>query len=171
MYPPIHETAGEVATKEELLALVARMRKVAEQTYALFFVSGMGAEVHAFIEFNGVISKYVDICQRCALQGIDFRFLNTHGSQALPVHAHDMAYLGEKLDCIFGPAIRGNTEARDTLRSALFGPSASLAAAKDALTHARAVIGTHLAEWPDLRREEQDRIDAALRALADEGTP
>ena len=116
-----HGGPDEPASKEELLALTARMRAVSNRTYDLFFSSGMGGDVHAFIEFCGVISKYVDICHQCAENGIDFRLLNTHSGQGLPVEVHDMRYLGEKLDCIFGPAIRANPEARDTLRSMLFG--------------------------------------------------
>lgn len=116
----------ETATKEELLALTARMRAVANKTYDLFFRAGMGGDVHAFIEFCGVLSKYVDICERCAEQGIDFRMLNTHSNRALPVFGHDMVYLGEKLDCIFGPAIRGNPEAGNVLRQELFGHQESV---------------------------------------------
>lgn len=111
----------EPASKEELLALTARMRAVSNTTYDLFFSSGMGGDVHAFIEFCGVLSKYVDICHRCAEQGIDFRLLNTHSGQSLPVEVHDMQYLGEKLDCIFGPAIRANPKAGEILRDMLFG--------------------------------------------------
>jgi hypothetical protein len=111
----------EPASKEELLALAARMRAVSNATYDLFFTTGMGADVHAFIEFCGLLSKYCDICERCAEQGIDFRLLNTHSGQGLPVEKHDMRYLGEKLDCIFGPAIHANRAARAALREMLFG--------------------------------------------------
>jgi len=107
--------------KAELLALAARMRAVSDATYYLFFKSGMGAEAHAFLEFCGVLSKYVDICERCAEKEIDFRFMNTHSGEGLPIEVHDMRYLGEKLDCILGPAIRANPEARAALREALFG--------------------------------------------------
>lgn len=109
------------ASREDLLALVARMRAVSAQTYDLFFLANMGGEVHAFIEFCGVLSKYVDICERAAAQGIDFRHLNTHSNRPLPVFAHDMEYLGEKLACIFGPALRSNPVAAAVLRRALFG--------------------------------------------------
>ncbi len=112
------------ASKEELRDLARRMRVVSNETYNLFFVLGMGSEVHAFIEFCGVLSKYVDICERCAEQGIDFRFLNTHSGAGLPVEVHDMVYLGEKLDCILGPAIRSNPAASEALKQALFAADA-----------------------------------------------
>lgn len=95
-------------SKRELEEIVMTMRRVASDTYALFFSAGMGAYAHAFLEFNGLISKYVDICQNCVRAGIDFTALNRHSGQALPVADHDIDYLVEKLDCIFGPAIRAN---------------------------------------------------------------
>lgn len=107
--------------RTELTTLAARMDEVARRTYGLFFVAGMGSEVHAFIEFNGLIAKYVEICQRCAAAGIDFRHLNTHTGGALPVEVHDMEYLGEKLACIFGPIIDATPMARAALKRALFG--------------------------------------------------
>jgi hypothetical protein len=105
----------------ELQLLTERMGRVAENVYWLFFRAGMGSEVHAFIEFCGVLNKYVQICRRCALDGIDFTQFNTHTGQALPVEVHDMEYLGEKLRCIFGPIIDANPEARAALKKALFG--------------------------------------------------
>jgi hypothetical protein len=107
--------------KEDLPLLAQRMEAVAEQVYWMFFHAEMGARVHAFIEFCGVLNKYVEICQRCAADGIDFTQFNTHTGQAMPVEAHDMEYLGEKLQCIFGPIIDANPEAKAALKKALFG--------------------------------------------------
>lgn len=112
---------GAPLNKVYLAALVARMHGVAESVYWLFFYANMGGEVHAFIEFNGLLSKYVEMCKRCADEGIDFTQLNTHTGQALPVAVHDMEYLGEKLRCIFGPIIDTNPEAKAALKKALFG--------------------------------------------------
>ena len=95
-------------SRRELEEIVTTMRRVASDTYAVFFSAGMGSSAHAFLEFNGLISKYVDICQNCAKAGIDFTTLNQHSGQALPIADHDISYLVEKLDCIFGPAIRAN---------------------------------------------------------------
>jgi hypothetical protein len=118
MQPPV---AGPDHSKEDLLLLAQRMEKVAEQVYWMFFHAEMGARVHAFIEFCGVLNKYVQICQRCAGEGIDFTQFNTHTGQAMPVEMHDMEYLGEKLQCIFGPIIDANPEAKAALKKALFG--------------------------------------------------
>ena len=114
-------TSEPGASRAELIALAERMDKVARQTYALFYRENMGGEVHAFLEFNGLIAKYAQICQRCAAEGVDFRHMSTHTGQALPVEVHDMVYLGEKLQCIFGPIIDANPAARAALKQALFG--------------------------------------------------
>jgi len=98
--------------QEELEDLVARMNQVAEQTYNLFFHANMGGDVHAFIEFNGLITKYVDVCRRAASEGIDFRLANEHNGIALPVEAHDLNYFAEKLRCILGPMIDANPKAK-----------------------------------------------------------
>lgn len=109
-------------TKEDLVAIVARMHGVVEETYWTFFRSGMGSHCHAFLEFNGVISKYVDICRKAADQGIDFTQANIHSHTPLPVEGHDMEYLAEKLGCILGPLINANPEARKAFARAFFGP-------------------------------------------------
>jgi hypothetical protein len=104
----------------ELQTLVDDMRRVSTCVYWMFFRENMGAKVHAFVEWNGVLSKYIDICARCAERGIDFRRLNVHTGGALPVEVHDMAYLGEKLQCIFGPMLTSNPKAARALHKALF---------------------------------------------------
>jgi len=50
----------------ELQLLTERMARVAENVYWLFFHAEMGSRVHAFIEFCGVLNKYVQICRRFA---------------------------------------------------------------------------------------------------------
>jgi hypothetical protein len=103
-----------------LTKLVRDMRTVQQRTYGLFFASNMGGRVHAFIEFNGLISKYVDICERAAERGIDFTMANVHGATPLPVELHDLEYLAEKLRCIFGPMLNANPAATEAFKRKLF---------------------------------------------------
>lgn len=107
------------ATKEELQALARRMRSVADATYDLFFRTGMGAECHAFLEFNGLLQKYVRICERAAEDGVDFRAANVHTGRPLSVEEHDLAYLAEKFVCIFGPIINASSKAKRIFLEAL----------------------------------------------------
>ena len=111
--------AATPVNHEELTELLKEMQKVAEQTYWLFFRSGMGAQCHAFIEFNGLISSYVQMCERAAAKGIDFRMVNTHNGGALPMEVHQAAYIAEKLECIFGPSLRANPEAAEAFKRGL----------------------------------------------------
>ena len=88
------------------------MREHANAIYLLLVRSG----VHAFIEFNGMHQKYVDLCERAARAGIDFTQANKHNGVALPVHDHDVIYLAEKFACIFGPTFKANPELWDIFK-------------------------------------------------------
>jgi len=101
--------------------IIQTLRSLNEQFYWMCFVAKVGSEAHAFIEFNGLMGKYVDLLDAAAKQGIDPKLINEHSGVALPCEGHDMAYLGEKLRCIFGPVIDSNPEARAALKKALFG--------------------------------------------------
>ncbi len=115
-----------MSERRRLTELLGRMRKVTEQTYWTFFNAGIGTECHAFIEFNGVLSKYVDLCQAAHEAGIDFTKSNEHNAEPLHAAAHDMAYLGEKLGCIFGPTLRARPELRKAFLQGLFGTSSEV---------------------------------------------
>jgi hypothetical protein len=60
-------------------------------------------------------SQNEHLMTKAAEQGIDPHLINEHSGVALPCEGHDMAYLGEKLRCIFGPVIDSNPEARAAL--------------------------------------------------------
>lgn len=88
--------------------LLRSMRSAREEVYWLFFHRGFGTKIHAFLEFNGLLGKYVDMCERAHAQGVDFTDCNKHSGNVLPMEEHDAVYLGEKFDCIFGPSLRAN---------------------------------------------------------------
>ena len=108
-------------TPEEREKILEDMKKLRENCYWMFFHQGMGQKAHAFLEFNGLISKYVDLCVRAHEQGVDFTNANTHNGKALPMEGHDADYLAEKFDCIFGPALRANPEAAAIFLETVFG--------------------------------------------------
>ena len=89
-------------SQEELKDLVVQMARVANLVYKLL----QGCNVHAFIEFNGLMQKYVDLCRRAADEGVDFTMFNTHTGTSFKVETHDVEYMAEKFDCIFGPLFR-----------------------------------------------------------------
>lgn len=97
--------------KDELEKVVKEMRGDLQKVYWVMFRKGYATMNHAFLEFVGVASKFIDLCDAARKDGVDFRQANVHGDQALPMEAHDAAYLAEKLDCIFGPSLRANPDA------------------------------------------------------------
>lgn len=98
------------------------LRKLREDFYWQCFRAGVGSRAHAFIEFAGVMAKYLDLLERAHREhGIDPMVASTHTGEVLPVESHDMRYLGEKLRCIFAPFIDANPGAREVLRRELFG--------------------------------------------------
>jgi hypothetical protein len=101
--------------------VIATLRQLNQQFYWMCFNGKIGATAHSFIEFNGLMGKYIDLLARAAEEGIDLMSLNEHSGVALPIEGHDMAYLGEKLRCIFGPVLDSNPEARAILKAKLFG--------------------------------------------------
>jgi len=95
-------------TKEELIEIAEGMRVATRRCYPILRDAGQGC--HAFIEFNGLMSKFVDICERAAKQGVSFPEANGHLGGSLPVEGHDIDYLAEKFECIFGPTLAANPE-------------------------------------------------------------
>lgn len=104
-------------TKEQLTNIAVRMRVATEKTYPLLAATGC----HPFIEFNGLMHKFVDLCERAVEKGVVFPMANEHTGIPLPVELHDIEYMAEKLRCIFGPIIDSNDEARRALFRHLFG--------------------------------------------------
>lgn len=89
-------------TPEERAEMLARMKAASNVFYGMAVHTGC----HTFIEFTGLMNEFINICEKAHEQGIDFPFANTHTGQALPMEPHHLAYLGEKLGCIYGPALR-----------------------------------------------------------------
>jgi len=90
-----------IYSKKERDEQVKRMRQVSDAFYGPATHTG----VHAFIEFCGFMNKYIDICRATSAAGKDFNESNTHTGDALVVEDHDIVYLAEKFDCIFGPTL------------------------------------------------------------------
>jgi hypothetical protein len=70
-----------------------------------FYYAAARTDVHAFIEFTGLMNKFIDVCRNSSAAGVDFNESNTHTGDALVVEDHDLVYLAEKFDCIFGPTL------------------------------------------------------------------
>jgi hypothetical protein len=103
-------------TVEELRDICKKMGKVSSN----FYTGAIQTGCHPFIEFCGLMNEYIRVCIAAAEQKIPFPNLSEHSGQPLPVEAHNMDYIAEKLRCIFGPVIDADPRCREILKNALF---------------------------------------------------
>lgn len=85
-------------TADERAAMLRGMRAVSDNFYA----GAVRVGVHAFIEFCGLMNEFIKLCTEAHEKGIDFTMANVHADQHLPFQPHHIAYLNEKLECIYG---------------------------------------------------------------------
>jgi len=98
---------AEYANDEEILDVMAAW---VEGSYWSAFSLGLGTYAHACIEFNGLMSVYVNACRRAHAEGKEWKHANKHSKKGLPLRDVDVIYLAEKFDCIFGETFKANPE-------------------------------------------------------------
>lgn len=86
---------------EELTEMVRGMKSASNA----FYVAAVNIGHHAWIEFSGLHNEYIKLCEEALAQGNDFTETSIHASNALPMKPHHIAYLAEKLGCIYGRSI------------------------------------------------------------------
>ena len=89
-------------SKEERLRMLDQMTSLSNA----FYIGATRVGCHAYIEFCGLMNEYIKLCQEAEEEDIDWTNANTHSGKVLPVRPHHIQYLAEKLDCIFGPALK-----------------------------------------------------------------
>lgn len=97
-----------IHSPEELRAMIADMKEAS----AVFYSMAQRVGNHAFIEHTGLMNEYIKLCDAAVAAGIDFTCANTHLGQELPFGKHNLVYIVEKLDCIYGPTIAGHLKAQ-----------------------------------------------------------
>jgi hypothetical protein len=85
-------------TPEERREILTKMQTAS----AVFYAAAARAGCHAFIEFTGLMNEFIKLCAEADTQGIDWVRANVHGDVHLPFKPHHVAYLSEKLECIYG---------------------------------------------------------------------
>lgn len=113
---------GHGMTLGEQRETLRRMRALNEQFYWKLNHAEMGSLCHAFVEFCGLQSKFIDLCELALRDGREFSHLNTHSGESLGFDAHHAAYLGEKFRCIYGFAIGPDPELRAVFLEHGLGP-------------------------------------------------
>lgn len=99
-------------TRRDLADMIDKMQSVSSS----FYVAATRTGCHGFIEFCGLMNEYIKICEQSLKDGVDFSSANKHNERALSVQPFNIDYIVEKLDCIFGPAIRANPETKAAFR-------------------------------------------------------
>ena len=89
---------GERLRREVKLGAMKRAAQV-------FYGAAVKAHCHALIEFTGLMNKFIEACARAEVMEQEWEHANVHGSERLPLDDGDIAYLIEKLDCIYGDAL------------------------------------------------------------------
>jgi hypothetical protein len=100
------EEMKEVMNAAERVVILERMR----QASATFYRMAVRIGNHPFIEFTGLMNEYTKACERAHAEGIDFTQCNVHSGKELPLKGYEVAYINEKLGCIFtGRVLLSNT--------------------------------------------------------------
>lgn len=94
--------AEEFEANKKLRAEALRRMQDASDT---FYGLAVQTRCHAFIEFTGLLNEYIDLCHKAEAEGINWIMANTHNRTPMPIREHNIDYLAEKLDCIYGPSL------------------------------------------------------------------
>ena len=87
--------------KVELEALLKQAKEINSAFYGLMWQANFGGVWHAHVEWCGVMSAYIDMCQYALEQGQDFADSNIHVGERFDIPQHKIDYLNEKFECIF----------------------------------------------------------------------
>lgn len=91
----------ERSDKDRKLAL-DRMAEICES----FYLAAVATDVHAFIEFTGLLGEFLNLCKDAEQSGCrTWMGANVHGGENLPMRPYRLGYLREKLSCIYGGAL------------------------------------------------------------------
>lgn len=81
--------------------VLKKMKQASDKFYAMAAEAGC----HQFLEFTGLMNEYIEVCSRAEDYGIDW-----FQAAELPFKEQHLRYLADKLDCIYGPALRRSHE-------------------------------------------------------------
>lgn len=84
---------------------VTALKKETSELYRRLFLLGVGSRFHAFLEWCGVMGEHLNIVSDLIEQGHDPFDMNRHTGQTLPVAPYRLAYMAEKMECIFDGTI------------------------------------------------------------------
>lgn len=89
-----------------------RMLAAMEVARDAFYAAAVRIGVHTYVEMAGFMGEFIKMCRDMHEEGVDF------GTTPLRAAPHQLAYIAEKFDCIFGEAL-AEPEARIAFLRAL----------------------------------------------------
>lgn len=96
--------------KQELIEICEKMRSVSND----FYMQAIHTGNHAFIEFCGLMNEYINACRDSINKDIDFTQANIHTGVALPLAPHQIEYIREKFNCIYGESFAAHVKPHNT---------------------------------------------------------
>jgi hypothetical protein len=108
----MHNKPEELVPPEQREKMLKEMGKLIEA----FYWRAFGIGCHPFIEFCGVMGEYLKVAEQAHKAGIDFTNTTAHSGFPLPIQPYNARYLGEKLGCIYGPALQSPENRREFLQ-------------------------------------------------------
>jgi hypothetical protein len=87
----------EIYSAPEREAMLSQMSDASNAFYA----AAVKISCHPFIEFTGLMNEYIKCCADAHNKGIDFTNCSAHSGNHLPMESYQIAYVNEKLECIF----------------------------------------------------------------------
>ena len=92
-------------TPEDRARLETMLRNLKRAVNRFYWQLAFPIGCHPFIEFAGLMSVFVTMCEESLAAGIDYSQATAHTGQALVAAPHHVTYLAEKFGCIFGPVV------------------------------------------------------------------
>ncbi|MBK6616299.1 hypothetical protein [Ottowia sp.] len=112
-----HEMGGRANIERGLAMMDRDERELAlrrmDEAISRFYTTAVNIGNHPFLEFAGVMTAYAKSCRRAHESDIDFTECSRHAGKELPMEGFEVAYLAEKLGCIFGGRVDEVPEWRD----------------------------------------------------------
>ncbi|HET9623254.1 MAG TPA: hypothetical protein VFP84_17895 [Kofleriaceae bacterium] len=68
----------------------------------VFYGGATQTGIHAFIEFAGLMTMFIDGCAAAEAEGRPWAHADVHSGSHLPLTGNQLDYLREKLVCIYG---------------------------------------------------------------------
>lgn len=103
MLPADHKPlGGGIYSKEECEEQSKKMSDVSSE----FYSKAVRVGHHQFIEFTGLMNKYIQIFNQTVKAGIDPNICNIHSGGSLVMNEHDVEYMAEKFGCIFETTLK-----------------------------------------------------------------